>query len=96
MGYFRLSDIRHRAIQVQLACTFTLITTTVLFYVVSHVQGVWSVVFDPIADDGDWQQLVRLDKTRQIIEITMVIINVSCNGNIQTHASEEYLLVPDQ
>ena len=96
MGYFRLSDIRHRANQVQLACTFTLITTTTLFYVVSHIQDVWSIVFDPIADDGDRQQLVRLDKTRQIIEITMVIINVSWDENIQTHASEEYLLVPDQ
>ena len=67
-----------------------------LFYVVSHIQDVWAIVLDPIADDGDFPQLVRLDKTRQIIEITMVIINVSCNGNIQTHASEEYLLVPDQ
>ena len=96
VAYVRLSDLRHRAIQVQLACTFTLITTTVLFYVASHAQGVWSIVFDPIADAGDWQQLDRLARTRLVIEVAMIIINVSSDRSIHAHASEEHLLVSDQ
>ena len=53
-------------------------TSTTLYYVVSHVENVWTNTANPAGDhDEAEKRFERLQYVRVVLEIAFIIINVS-------------------
>ena len=73
----RCSNLHRRAIQAQLACAFTLLLSTTIFYVASFVNDVWRIVpitFDTAADLARYNRFMQ---DRFVVLTAMLSLNVS-------------------